>query len=247
MVLLALNNLYVCVDGKSIVKGVNLLVDSNELHVIMGPNGSGKTTLLAAIMGLPRVNVCEGSILFNGVDITNKPAYEHARIGIGLVHQNPPIIRGVKFLDVVKAFIKSYNCSDWSSLADLLKVSDLLKRDLFVGFSGGEKKRAELYLIMLQKPKLALLDEPDSGVDIESINLIADAINYLMNIGSSIILVTHFGVILDKLRRVMQVHLMIDGKISYSGRLDAVLPIVMKFGYKNAINMLLNRGINDGI
>lgn len=241
MGLLDLRNLYVCVDGKNIVKGVNLSVGLNELHVIMGPNASGKTTLLASIMGLPRINVCNGSIFFNDADITNKPTYERAKMGISLAHQNPPSIRGVKFYDVVKAFIKKYNCQDWLSFADLLRINDLLKRDLFVGFSGGERKRAELYLVMLQNPRLALLDEPDSGVDIESVNLIADAINYLMNMGSSIILVTHSGIILDKLRNVNKVHLMIDGKIYYSGCLYDVLPIVMKFGYKNAIDILLKQ------
>jgi Fe-S cluster assembly ATP-binding protein len=239
--LLELHDLYVCVDGKSIVKGVNLFVGSNELHVIMGPNASGKTTLLASIMGLPRVNVCNGSIFFNNIDITNKSTYERARMGIGLAHQNPPSIRGVKFYDIVKAFLKKYNCQNWSSFTDLLRINDLLKRDLFVGFSGGERKRAELYLVMLQNPRLALLDEPDSGVDIESVNLIADAINYLMSVGSSIILVTHSGLILDKLRNVNKVHLMLDGKICYSGYLHDVLPIVMKFGYKNAVEMLLKQ------
>jgi len=241
MSLLDIRDLYVCVNGRSIVRGVNLSVGLNELHVIMGPNASGKTTLLASIMGLQRVNICKGSIFFNNIDITNKPAYERAKMGIGLAHQNPPSIRGVKFYDIVKAFIKKYNCQNWSSFADLLRINDLLKRDLFVGFSGGERKRAELYLVMLQNPQLALLDEPDSGVDIESINLIADAINYLINMRASIILVTHSGIILDKLRNVNKVHLMIDGKIHYSGCLYDVLPIIMKFGYKNAIDVLLKQ------
>ena len=147
--MLKVADLEVCVGSKKIVKNVNLSVGHNELHVIIGPNGSGKSTLLSALMGLPRVKVCSGSILFNNVDITYIPPYERAKLGIALAHQNPPSIRGVKFSEIVKNMIKRCGCSDFTIMSKMLRVDDLMNRDLFVGFSGGERKRAELYLVML--------------------------------------------------------------------------------------------------
>ncbi len=236
--LLKLSRLDVCIEAKKIVNGVDLSVGKGELHIIMGPNGSGKSTLLSAIMGLPRVRICGGTIVFNGIDITNMPSYERAKLGIALAHQHPPEIKGVKFNEIAKAIIKKCGCSDYSIMSKILKVDDLLHRDLFVGFSGGEKKRAELFLVMLQSPKLALLDEPDSGVDIESIESIANAIDYLVSRGSSVILVTHTGIITNKLSRINKVHIMMNGRFVYSGYPDEVLPIVMKFGYSKGVKML---------
>jgi len=245
MSLLIVRDLTVCIDGRRIIENTNLEVSSGELHVIMGPNGSGKSTLLSAIMGLPRVRVCGGSITFNGTDVTDKPAYERARMGIALAHQNPPALKGVKFSEIARALIESCGCSDYTLMSKMLNVDELLHRDLFVGFSGGERKRAELYLVMLQKPKLALLDEPDSGVDVESMGLIANAIDYLVSRGSSVILVTHSGTILSKLSRINTVHIMIGGRVVYSGYPDDVLPIVMKFGYKRGIEVLLKQGLRS--
>jgi Fe-S cluster assembly ATP-binding protein len=158
----------VCVDDRIIVRDVSLNINPAELHVIMGPNGVGKSTLLAAIMGLSHVQVCGGRILFNGVDITRLPSYERAKLGISLAHQVTPTFRGVRFLEVAKAISSRFN-TDWRSLASLLRVEGLLLRDLFHGFSGGERRRAELYLALLQNPKLLLLDEPDSGVDVDTL------------------------------------------------------------------------------
>jgi len=236
--MLKVTDLEVCVGDKKIVKNVNLIVGNNELHVIIGPNGSGKSTLLSALMGLPRVKICNGSILFNDVDITYIPPYERVKLGIALAHQNPPSIRGVKFSEIVKNMIKRCGCSDYTIMSKILRVDDLMSRDLFVGFSGGERKRAELYLVMLQNPKLALLDEPDSGVDIESLNIIANAINSLVKRGSSIILVTHSGSILSKLERVDRVHLMFDGSIVYSGITNEIVPLVFKYGFRGAVERI---------
>ncbi len=236
--MLVVKKLEVCVNGKKIVEDVNLSVRAGELHVIIGPNGSGKSTLLSAIMGLPRVNVCNGSIVFEGSDITNTPSYERAKMGIALAYQNPPSIRGVKFSEIAKNLIKRCGCSDYTIMSKVLRTDEFLGRDLFVGFSGGERKRAELYLVLLQNPKIALLDEPDSGVDIESLNLIADAINLLIKRGSSVVLVTHSGSILSKLRRVDRTHIMLDGRIAYSGLVDEVLPLISKYGFRKSAEIL---------
>ncbi len=239
--LLDIRDLGVCVGDRRIVDGVNLSIGSGELHIVMGPNGSGKSTLLAAIMGLPRVRICGGSIIFDGVDITLMPAYERAKLGIALAHQHPPEIKGVRFSEIAKAIVKRCGCSDYGLMARILRIDELMHRDLFVGFSGGEKKRAELFLVMLQSPKLALLDEPDSGVDIESIENIASAIDYLVSRGSSVVLVTHTGLIANKLSRIDRVHILVDGRIMYTGYPDEVLPIIMKFGYARGLNVLLRR------
>jgi len=235
---LSVENLHAGVDSREIIKGVSFEAGEGEVHIVMGPNGSGKSTLLSAIMGLPRVKVFSGRILFNGVDITSKPCYERAKLGIALAHQSPPEIKGVKFRDVASAILKIYGCSDCTPLSKILNVEKLLDRDLFVGFSGGEKKRAELYLVMLQSPKLALLDEPDSGVDVESVENIARAIELLRNRGTTIILVTHTGMIASRLSRIDRVHILIDGRIVYSGYPDEVLPVIMKFGYRKGLEVL---------
>lgn len=239
--LLTIRDLSVCIENKKIVYNANMDIGRGELHIIMGPNGSGKSTLLAAIMGLPRIIICNGTILFEDMDITKLPSYERAKLGIALAHQNPPEIKGVRFNEVAKAIVKRCGCSDYSMMARILKVDNLLHRDLFVGFSGGERKRAELFLVMLQSPKLALLDEPDSGVDIESVENIANAIDYLISRKSSVILVTHTGLITNKLSRIDKVHLMINGRIVYNGYPDEVLPIIMKFGYSKGLEVLRRR------
>lgn len=242
MALLELKNVSVCVEDKAIVKNVNLAIDEGETHVIMGPNGSGKSTLLAAIMGLPYARVCSGSISFRGVDITDRPPHERAKMGIAIAYQNPPEIRGVKFRDIASHILKRYGCSDCVPLSKILDVERLFDRDLFVGFSGGEKKRSELYLVLLQGARLALLDEPDSGVDIESIESIARSIEFMRRRGAATILVTHSGTITNRLSSISKVHILISGEIKYSGYPDEALPIIMKFGYRKGLEMLRGGG-----
>ncbi len=239
MPLLELVDLRVCVEDKEVIKGVSLKIEPGEVHVIMGPNGSGKSTLLSAIMGLKKTRICGGSIIFNGVDITNMPSYERAKLGIALAHQNPPEIKGVKLIDVANAMAKKYGCSDCTLLAKTLLVNSFLHRSLFVGFSGGEKKRTELFLLMLQNPKLALLDEPDSGVDVESIEILARTMETLRSRGTSLILVTHTGAITEKLSKIDKVHILMNGQIAYSGSPDVVLPVVFKFGFRKGLEVLM--------
>lgn len=243
MQLLEARNLSVCVDDKRILDNISLTIEPGEIHIIMGPNGSGKSTLLSAIMGLRNVRICDGNLLFQGQDIVNLPSNERAKLGIALAHQHPPEIKGVKLRDIAQAMAKKYGCSDCTILAKLLFVEGFMSRDLFVGFSGGEKKRTELFLLLIQSPKLALLDEPDSGVDIESIDIIARAIETLRSRGTGVILVTHHGVIAEKLSRINRVHILMNGKIMYSDSPDEVLPVIMKFGYKRGVELLLNKGL----
>jgi Fe-S cluster assembly ATP-binding protein len=240
--LLSLEAVSVCVDDRIIVRDVSLNINPGELHVIMEPNGAGKSTLLAAIMGLSHVRVCGGRILFNGVDITHFPSYERAKLGISLAHQVTPTFRGVRFLEVAKAISSRFN-TDWRTLASLLKVEDLLLRDLFSGFSGGERKRAELYLALLQNPRVALLDEPDSGVDIDTLRVLAELIDYIVfTQGTSVILVTHLGPILEKLPRITRAHIMVEGAIVYSGDPSHVIPVILKHGYTRGLEVFGGEG-----
>jgi len=226
------------VNDGVIVKSVSLDINPGELHVIMGPNGAGKSTLLASIMGLSYVKVCDGRIVFNGVDVTHLPSYERARLGISLAHQVAPTFRGVKFLEIARAIANRFN-SDWRTLASLLRVEELLSRDLFRGFSGGERKRAELYLALLQNPRLILLDEPDSGVDVDTLRVLAELIDHVVYVrGASAILVTHTGSILERIPRVTKAHIMVGGSIVYSGSPSHVIPIVMKYGYAKGLEVL---------
>lgn len=241
MLLLEVKELEVEVSGRRVLRGVDLKIGEGEVHVIMGPNAAGKSTLLASIMGLRRYRIVNGRIIFMGKDITDKPSYERAKMGIALSHQIPPSIKGLKVKDLVSAMLSKYHCSDETLLAKILMVDYLMDRYLFVGFSGGERKRLELYLTLLQQPKLAMLDEPDSGVDIDSVDKIASAIKILSDRGASALLVTHTGHILSKLsekHRIDVVHLMVNGRIVFSGIADEVMAMVFKYGYRKAIEKL---------
>ncbi|MDM7274777.1 MAG: ATP-binding cassette domain-containing protein [Thermoprotei archaeon] len=238
MLLLKLEGLNVCVDDRVVVRGVDLDVSCGEVHVILGPNGAGKTSLLSAIMGLPRVRVCGGAVIFEGEDITGVPAYERARRGIALAHQFVPAIRGVRVADIVRHVVERFGGDGYEDVLEILDVKHLMGRYLFYGFSGGERRRLELYLSLIQRPKLALLDEPDSGVDVDSLRLIAEAVNYAVRSwNTSIILVTHSGAILDKLYDITRVHIMLGGRIVHSGDID-VARVVLSKGYVEGLKVL---------
>lgn len=228
MALLELRNVHVAVAGRRVVRGVNLEVDRGELHVLLGPNGSGKSTLLKAIMGIPGYSVVEGEIRFEGRDLRDFKPHERAKMGIAMAYQSTRPI-GVTLSRLIRELCRLYG----SSPADIsgLGLEGLLDRELHRGFSGGESKRVELALTILQRPKLALLDEPDSGVDLESIRVVGKAINRLVERGAAVLLVTHTGIVAEYLRRVDEAHVMVDGKIVASGELPHLLREVRVKGY----------------
>jgi Fe-S cluster assembly ATP-binding protein len=176
--LLEVKDLHVSVGKKEILKGVDLQLKKGEVHAIFGPNGSGKTTLVNAIMGFAGYTV-KGKIFFNGKDITHLPVDERARMGIGMSFQRPPAIRGVKLRRVIESSAKG-NGKFLEEYAKGLNLTEFLEREVNVGFSGGEIKRAELLQLILQDPELVFLDEPESGVDLENIVLIGEYTNYLL-------------------------------------------------------------------
>jgi Fe-S cluster assembly ATP-binding protein len=176
--LLEVKDLHVSIGKKEILNGVNLHIKKGEVHAIFGPNGSGKTTLLNAIMGFAGYTV-KGKIIFGGKDITHLPVNERARMGIGMSFQRPPAIRGVKLRKLIEISAKG-NGKFLEEYAKGLNLVDFLEREVNVGFSGGEIKRAELLQLILQNPDLVFLDEPESGVDLENIALIGEYTNHLL-------------------------------------------------------------------
>lgn len=205
MELLNVRALKVKVENKIILDDFNLSLKANESYIMFGPNGSGKTTLLNAIMGIPPYGIVSGKIIFMGKDITKKSVEERSKLGISLGFQNPPEITGVKFSDLLKLCVgknlKDEFSGEEKKLIDAFKLTEFLDRDINVDFSGGERKRAEILQMIFLKPRLLLLDEPDSGVDVESLKLIGEEIQrYVETTGSSALIITHKGDILEYIK-----------------------------------------------
>jgi Fe-S cluster assembly ATP-binding protein len=235
--LLKIENLHVSLeDGTEIVKGVDLEVDTNEVHAIMGPNGSGKSTLSNAIMGHPAYVITEGKILLDGDDVTEMGADERAQRGLFLAFQYPHAIPGVTVTSFLRAAInavrKAKNGGKENPIAipefrkellaqmDRLKVSrELASRYLNDGFSGGEKKRVEILQMAMLKPRMAVLDETDSGLDIDALRVVAGGVKELIGPDMGALVITHYQRILDYITPD-HVHVFVDGRIVKSGGAD---------------------------
>lgn len=230
MSLLRVEGLRVRVGGVEVVRGVSIEVGEGEVHVLMGPNGSGKSTLLRAVMGLPGYEVVEGRVLYRGLDVTGLNPSERAKWGVALMHQNPRPV-SVKLSHIVGELSRLYGLPP--SAVQLLGLNGLMDRELFRGFSGGEVKRVELALTIMQRPSLAMLDEPDSGVDLDSLKVVGRVINSLIDSGAGVLLVTHTGAIAEYLRRVTAAHVMVGGRVVASGDLAEILWRVRERGYES--------------
>ncbi len=246
--MLEIKQLCVTIEGKEILRGLDLTINDGETHVLFGPNGSGKTTLLMAIMGFPRYQITGGSIILNGTDITRLPLDERARLGIGISFQRPPIVRGVKTRDMVSASLKNSGDTEMiSKLAEKAHMTEFLERDINYGFSGGEIKRSELMQLIAQKPELTLLDEPESGVDLVSIALIGELINELLqkshpiyNRKSMGLIITHTGHILDYVS-ARTGYVMLNGKIGCAGDPHEILATIREKGYEECVKCIIGR------
>ncbi|NPA47477.1 MAG: Fe-S cluster assembly ATPase SufC [Thermococci archaeon] len=219
---LIVEDLHSSVEGKEILRGVNLTVKPGEFHVVMGPNGSGKSTLALTIAGHPKYEVTGGRIVFKGRDVTKMPPHERAKLGIFLAFQQPHEVEGVRIMEFLQQVLAELKGMDGAEAYDLIirTAKDMwfreedLYRPINVGFSGGERKRLELLQAVLIKPDLLILDEPDSGVDVDSMSLISRKIEQLNEEGTSVILITHYGRILKHLEpEDIKVHVMKDGRI----------------------------------
>ncbi len=225
--MLTVNNLHVNAGKAEILRGVDLVIGADETHVLMGPNGTGKSTLGYAIMGSPQYEITEGSIIFDGADITKEPANARAARGIFLSFQNPPDVPGVTLSAFIRSALENISGQRvklWDYKKKLKETMQLLdmdesyaERDLNVGFSGGEKKKAEILQLLMLEPKFAILDETDSGLDVDAVRIVSSGISeYRKRCRGSLLVITHSTGILSSLR-VDRTHVMIDGVIAKSG------------------------------
>jgi Fe-S cluster assembly ATP-binding protein len=229
--LLEIENLHARIaGGREILKGISLAVNAGEVHAIMGPNGAGKSTLSSVLAGKPGYEVTAGRVLYNGTDISPLAADERARQGIFLAFQYPVEIPGVNNTYFLRAALNAGRRTrgelelDAAQFLKLVKQKlslldlkdDLLKRPVNVGFSGGEKKRNEIFQMAMLEPKLAILDETDSGLDIDALRAVADGVNKLRSPGRAIVMITHYQRLLDYIEPDF-VHVLAGGRIVASG------------------------------
>ena len=241
--MLKIENLHVNVENKAIIKGLNLEVNAGEVHAIMGPNGSGKSTLSAVIAGNEDYDVVKGKILYNDENIEDLSAEERAHKGIFMSFQYPVEIPGITVTNFIKTAINSNlkargkkempaneMLKNIREKANLLEIdSKFLSRSLNEGFSGGEKKRNEIFQMAMLEPTLAILDETDSGLDIDALRIVASGVNKLKNKDNAIIVITHYQRLLDHIIPDY-VHVFQDGKIAKSGDKNLALQLEEK-GY----------------
>ena len=241
--MLEINNLHASVDGKQILKGIDLKVSPGEVHAIMGPNGSGKSTLSTVIAGHEDFEIDKGEILFEDEDLIDFNTEERAHKGIFLSFQYPVEIPGVTVTNFIKTSINQMRKANGldempanvmlkkiREKSELLKIdSKFLSRSLNEGFSGGEKKRNEIFQMAMLEPKLAILDETDSGLDIDALKIVANGVNVLRNDDTAVVLITHYQRLLDYIVPDF-VHVLSDGKIVKSGNKNLAIELEAK-GY----------------
>jgi len=248
--MLQIEDLVVKIGDKTILDRINMEIPEGDTHILFGPNGSGKTSLMMTIMGFSGYEVTSGRILFRGEDITYMPIHERARLGIGVSFQRPPTIAGLKTKDVVSLCARGRDV-DIESLADQVNFSQFLNRDVNHNFSGGEIKRSELLQLMAQQPELVLLDEPESGVDLENIVLLGDIVNTLLERGikcprtlspnphrqkrtKSALVITHTGHILDYIT-ADQGQVLYDGHLCCLKNPREILKWIREYGYEECV------------
>ena len=241
--MLEINNLHASVDGKQILKGIDLKVSPGEVHAIMGPNGSGKSTLSTVVAGHEEFQIDKGVMLFEDEDLIDFNTEERAHKGIFLSFQYPVEIPGVSVTNFIKTSINQMRKANGldempanvmlkkiREKSELLRIdSKFLSRSLNEGFSGGEKKRNEIFQMAMLEPKLAILDETDSGLDIDALKIVANGVNMLRNDNTAVVLITHYQRLLDYIVPDF-VHVLSDGKIVKSGNKNLAIELEEK-GY----------------
>lgn len=241
--MISIKNLHASINGKEILKGINLEIKAGEVHAIMGPNGSGKSTLSSVLAGREDYEVTEGEVLFNGKNLLELPAEDRAREGLFLAFQYPveiPGVSNVNFLKTAVNEIRAYHGEEAMEAKDFLTLlkekqklveldSKLANRSVNEGFSGGEKKRNEIFQMAMLNPKLAILDETDSGLDIDALRIVATGVNKLKSNNNAFVVITHYQRLLDYIVPDF-VHILYDGKIVKSGTKELALELEAK-GY----------------
>ncbi|MBQ5961282.1 MAG: Fe-S cluster assembly ATPase SufC [Firmicutes bacterium] len=225
--LLAVRSLRAAAEDKEILKGLDLTIAPGEIHVIMGPNGAGKSTLAAVLMGSPKYTVTDGTILFRGKDLLEQPVSQRAKNGLFLSFQNPVEVPGISMENFIRSALDQRSedkVRPWvfhKEVQRVLKALDMdesyAERDLNVGFSGGEKKKAEILQLLLLKPTLAILDETDSGLDVDAVQTVSRGIEeFRKDKDAALLIITHNAAILSALH-VDRVHVLVDGHIAAEG------------------------------
>ncbi len=241
--MLEVKNLHARIGDKEILKGINLSVDTGQTHAIMGPNGSGKSTLSAVLVGNPLYEITQGEVLFNGKDLLAMSPEERSHEGLFLSFQYPVEIPGVSMTNFMRAAInekRKYEGLEPLSPSDFIKLmrqkrevveldAKLANRSVNEGFSGGEKKRNEIFQMAMLEPKLAILDETDSGLDVDAMRIVAKGVNSLLTPSTSCIVITHYDRLLEMIRPQV-VHVLYDGRIVRTGDASLAVEIQQK-GY----------------
>jgi Fe-S cluster assembly ATP-binding protein len=244
--LLEIRNLSVYVEGQELLHQVNLVIPASEVHALLGPNGSGKTSLMMAVMGFSDYQVVEGQILFDGQDITDLDVTERARLGISVAQQRPPTIAGVKLRDVLTyTMAGDLAClHEFEQVIHEAHMERFLDRDINGSLSGGEIKRSELLQLLATQPKLAMMDEPDSGVDLETLPMVGNLVNRLFTVDATCptrrnagLVITHTGHILNYVE-TDKAHIMMGGTVACSGNPHLVLDTVSQHGYEECVRCI---------
>jgi Fe-S cluster assembly ATP-binding protein len=240
--MLEIDDLWVKIDAREVLKGIQLAIPLGETHILFGKNGSGKSSLLMTIMGFGRFQVTQGRIRFKGQDITHLPTHERARLGLGLAFQRPPTIRGVKTGDILMAC--AHGRVSPQTLAAAYDFTAFLDREVNYGFSGGEIKRSELLQLLAQDPSMVLLDEPESGVDMENLQVVGEIIGRLLQKDrrrqhreKSGLIITHTGFIMDYVN-ADRGYIMLDGRLLCHGNPRDILQDIKAFGYEECARCL---------
>ncbi len=239
--MLRIKNLHVSVEGRKVLKGIDFSLNYGEIAVLFGPNGAGKTTFIMTLMGFPRYKVEKGSIIFKGIDVTHMDVSERAKLGMGISFQRPPVVRGVSLKKLLQILGNGSKEEEIIEYAKKLNLLNHLDRDINDGFSGGEVKRAELLQLLIQKPELLFIDEPESGVDLENIVLIGEMTNLLLGRSrrikdpkNSAIIITHTGYILDYIN-ADKGYILLNGRLQCRGNPRDILSEIKKNGYGRCV------------
>jgi Fe-S cluster assembly ATP-binding protein len=248
--ILEAKGLCVEVDGRELLHDLELTIPDGEVHALLGPNGSGKTTLMMTIIGYPEYRVTKGQILFDGQDVAELDITERARLGIGVSQQRPPTIAGVKLRQILDFVVANapQRAREIDELARGFQVETFLERDVNACLSGGEIKRSELFQLLITYPRFVMMDEPDSGVDLEAMSLIGQMTNELLARNHATrpkerragLIITHTGNILDHVY-ADKAHIMVDGAIGCSGNPHILLDQIRECGYEECIRCELRR------
>ncbi len=236
--MLEIKDLHACINGKEILKGINLTVNAGEIHALMGQNGAGKSTLSNVLVGNPAYEVTHGSVTFNGKDLLAMKPEERAHEGLFLSFQQPVEIPGVSMVNFMRAAVnakRKYKGLEPMGAGDFLKMmrekrkiveldSKLANRSVNEGFSGGEKKRNEIFQMAMLEPTLSILDETDSGLDVDALRIVAEGFNKLRTPETSALVITHYQRLLDYLKPDV-VHVLMDGRIVKTGGPDLAVEI----------------------